>query len=89
MCRQRLMVDPTNTMVIINLEVPRNVKQLCMTPVHTRYYTKFIESYAQLTAPMEKLLKKDAMFCWSDECQKSLDMLKEKMVIMPILGFPK
>ena len=56
--------------------------------MHTKYYRKFIKGYAQITVPMEKLLKKDATFCWNDECQKSLDVLKEKMVIMPILVFP-
>jgi hypothetical protein len=37
---------------------------------------------------MEKLLKKDIKFQWNDECQQSLDILKEKMVTMPILVFP-
>jgi len=37
---------------------------------------------------MEKLLKKDATFCWDEECQRSLDVLKENMVIAPILVFP-
>jgi len=36
---------------------------------------------------MEKLLKKDATFCWDDECQENLDILKEKMVIASILVF--
>jgi len=36
---------------------------------------------------MEKLLKKDVTFYWNEECQKSLDVLKEKMVIAPILVF--
>lgn len=36
---------------------------------------------------MEKLLKKDATFCWDEECQRSLDVLKEKMVTAPILVF--
>lgn len=34
---------------------------------------------------MEKLLKKDVKFYWNEECQKSLDVLKEKMVIAPII----
>ena len=38
--------------------------------------------------PMEKLLKHDAKYEWTKECQKSLDILKEKMVTMPILVFP-
>jgi hypothetical protein len=37
--------------------------------------------------PMEKLLK-DTKYQWNDECQKSLDILKEKMVTTPILMFP-
>lgn len=38
---------------------------------------------------MEKLLEKDATFYWDDDFQKSLDVLKEKMVIASILVFPK
>ena len=37
--------------------------------------------------PMEKLLKKDTTFCWNEECQRSLDVLKEKMVTTAILVF--
>eukprot|EP00253_Pinus_taeda_P007395 PITA_07395 len=87
-CRQGLMVDPTKIRVIINLEVPRSVKQLRTTLGHTRYYRKFVKSYAQIIVPMEKLLKKDATFCWNEECQQSLDVLKENMVITPIIVFP-
>lgn len=53
------------------------------------YYQNFIKSYAQITAPMEHLLKKDAMYCWNEECNKRLEMLKEKMASAPILVFPK
>ena len=38
-----------------------------------------------ITTPMEKLLKNDAKFEWSHECQGSLDTLKKKMVTTPIL----
>ena len=55
---------------------------------HTRYYKKFIKIYVQITVPMEKLLKKYVTFLWNEECQKSLDTLKEKMIIVPILVFP-
>ena len=37
---------------------------------------------------MEKLLKCDAKYEWNKECQKMLDILKEKMVTVPILVFP-
>jgi len=48
---------------------------------------KFIKVYAQITMLMEKLLKKDAMFCSDEDCQSSLDVLKETMVTVPILVF--
>ena len=37
---------------------------------------------------MEKLLKRDVKFKWTQECEQSLDILKEKMVTAPILVFP-
>jgi len=37
---------------------------------------------------MEKLLKKDATLCWDEDFQRSLDVLKEKMVTTSILVFP-
>lgn len=87
-CMQGLMVEPTKIVVILNLEVPRSVKQLRTTLGHMGYYRKIIKSYAQITVHMEKLLKKDDMFCWNDECMKILDILKENMVTAPILVFP-
>jgi hypothetical protein len=42
----------------------------------------------QITAPMEKLLRKHTKFQWNDDYQHGLDTLKEKMVTAPILVFP-
>lgn len=75
--------------VILNIEALWSVKHLCTTLGHTGYYRKFIKSYAQIIAPMEQLLKKDATYCWNDDCKKILDVLKENMASAPILVFPK
>lgn len=80
-------VDLEKIIVIINLDQPNNVKKLCATIGHTRYYQKFIKSYAQIIVSLEKLLKKDTTFCCNDECQQSLDVLKEKMITTTILVF--
>lgn len=55
---------------------------------HTGYYKRFIKGYAQITLLLEKFLKKDTKFLWTEDCQCSVDVLKEKMVTMPILVFP-
>ena len=88
MCRQGLMVDPTKLVIIVNLPPPASVKQLRTTLGHTRYYRKFIKGYAHITTPMENLLKHDVKYEWNGEWQKILDILKEKMVMSPILVFP-
>ena len=86
-CRQGMMVDPAMIAIIMNLPPPTSVKQLHTTLVHTGYDRKFIKGYAQVTVPMEKLLKHVVKYEWTEECQKSLDILKEKMVTTPILVF--
>jgi hypothetical protein len=60
------MVDPANIVVIVNLPPPKSVCQLRKTLGHTRYYRKFIKGYVNITAPMEKLLKKYIRFQWND-----------------------
>lgn len=37
-CKQGLMLDPTKIVVILNLQAPHSVKQLCATLGHTGYY---------------------------------------------------
>jgi hypothetical protein len=81
-------VDLAKIIVIVNLPVPKTIHQLRATLGHTGYYRKFIKGYAHITTPMEKLLRKDTKYQWNDECQHSLDTLKEKMVSAPILVFP-
>jgi hypothetical protein len=85
--KQGLLVDPTKIAFIVNLPPPNSVHHLRETLGHIGYYKKFIKGYAQITAPMEKLLK-DTKFQWNEDCQQGLDTLKEKMVETPILVFP-
>jgi hypothetical protein len=81
LCNQGLLVDPTNIAVILDLQTPTSVRQL-------REAMDFIRGYAQITSPMEKLLKKEAKFQWNEDCRKGLDTLKKKLVSAPILIFP-
>ena len=82
------MVYPTKIAIIVNLPPPNSVKQLRTRLGHTSYYRKFIKGYTKIIVPKEKLLKHDVKFKWTEECQQSLDTLKEKMVTAPILVFP-
>jgi hypothetical protein len=86
-CKQGFLVDPANISFIVNLPLPKSMRQLKETLGHTCYYRKFIKGYVQITALMEKRLKKDIRFKWNEDCQQGLDTLKENMVTKPIIVF--
>jgi hypothetical protein len=86
-CKQGLLVDPSKIFIIVDLPPPTSVRHMHITLGHTGYYMKFIKGYAQITSPMEKLLKKYSKFQWTEECQQSFDTLKQKIVTVPILVF--
>ena len=85
--KQGLLVDPAKIALILSLPPPINLKQLKATLGHTGYYHKFIYGYAATIAPMERLLRKDVVFVWIQECQVSFKMLQAKMDSTPILFF--
>ena len=60
-------MDPAKIVVIVNLEVPKNIKQLRSIFLHNGYYRNFIQGYALIIVAMEQLLKKDATFCWDEK----------------------
>ena len=74
-------------MVIVNLVVPTPIKKSCITLGHIGYYHRFMHIYAQIGTQLEKLLKRDRLFVWIEECQIYFDELKEKLVIIPIIAF--
>ena len=67
-CHGGILVDPGKIVIMLDLAPPITVKQLRATLGHTRYYRKFIKGYAEVTTPMEKLLKKDTKFQWKTDC---------------------
>jgi hypothetical protein len=68
-CKQGLLVDPPKISIIVDLPPPTLVRHLRTVLRHTGYYRKFIKGYAQIAVPMQKLLKKDHLFQWIEECQ--------------------
>ena len=86
-CKDGLLVNPTKIALILSFPPSTNVKILRETLGNTRYYHKFIKGYDVTTFPMEKLLKKDAAYEWTQECQGSFDTLKAKMVLHPYWFF--
>jgi len=55
----------------------------------TNYYKKFIDNYSKFLKDLEKLCGyNQKKLVLTDECEKSFQNLKEKLINSPILAFP-
>ncbi|GJY71154.1 putative mitochondrial protein [Tanacetum coccineum] len=79
--------DETKIKAMKQWPVPSNLKKLRGFLGLTCYYRRFIRSYASISQPLTKLMKKNA-FVWSEEAQSSFLNLKEVMISAPLLKLP-
>ncbi|GFV07544.1 transposon Tf2-11 polyprotein [Trichonephila clavipes] len=77
--------DNQNIETIKKLQPPKNVKQLQSFLGSANVYNKFIDSYAKIREPLNKLLKKDKQWEWTAECQTAFELLKNKLITKPVL----
>jgi hypothetical protein len=61
-CQEGVLVDPAKVVAIVNMLPPTSVKQFFSTLGHIRYYFRFIRRDANITTPMENLLKNYEVF---------------------------
>ena len=80
--------NPSKTDVIETYPSPSDKTQLRRFLGMANYYKRFIQSYSQLTSPLNKLLKNDTSWEWTDDCSKSFQAIKHKLVNAPILAYP-
>ncbi|GFT41993.1 transposon Tf2-8 polyprotein [Trichonephila clavipes] len=75
-------ITPDNQSIetIKKLQPPKNVKQLQSFLGSVNVYNKFIDSYAKIREPLNKLLKKDKQWEWTAECQTAFELLKNKLI---------
>lgn len=85
---QGLQVDPNKIALIKKVPPPQKVRDVRSFLGLAGYYRRFIKDFSKLTSPLFGLLAKDVEFNWTDDCQKALNELKNKLVSAPILRGP-
>ncbi len=80
--------DPNKLAAFQQIPAPINMKTLKSFVSLASYYRRFLRSFAQIAQPLYKLQQKEVRWCWTRECQKAYETLKEKLVSPPILAFP-
>lgn len=81
-------VDRAKVDFIAKLPPPINVKGIRNFLGHAGFYRRFINDFSKVSQPLCKLLAKDALFKFDDDCMKAFGLLKEKLTTTPIIMAP-
>ncbi|KAD4385776.1 hypothetical protein E3N88_25945 [Mikania micrantha] len=86
--RDGIEVDRAKIETVSKLPPSKNVRAVRSFLGHAGFYRRFIKDFSKITRPMTRLLEKDVVFEFSEECMSSFEFLKEKLVSSPILIAP-
>ncbi|KAG4040183.1 hypothetical protein PC123_g24272 [Phytophthora cactorum] len=78
--------DPEKVRVISEWPTLSNVKELRQFLGLATYLCKYVENYAGKIRPLSQLLKKEAEWKWTAECQQAFDAIKQSLTEAPILA---
>jgi hypothetical protein len=80
--------DPEKTTAIVDRAPPSNVRELRSFLGLSGYYRRFIKDYAKICVSFYGMLKKEAPFNWTEECQAAFVELKKRLTEQPVLALP-
>ena len=80
----KISMDSIKLKGIQDWPAPTTVKEVQSFLGFGNFYRKFINKFSELAAPLNGLLKKDKIFDWTTECQKSFDTLKQQFTAEPV-----
>ncbi|GKC10926.1 reverse transcriptase domain-containing protein [Tanacetum coccineum] len=83
-----LEVDKAKVDVVTKLPTPTNVKADRSFLGHAGFYRRYIKDFSKISRLITKLLQKDAVFDFNEECIKAFETLKEKLTNAPIMVSP-
>lgn len=78
-------MDPKKIAAITEWPTPQNVKEVESFIGFSNFYRRFIPNFSGIARPLHELTKKDVVFDWTPERQKSFDTLKTLFTTAPIL----
>ena len=81
-------VDPGKVEVVLKWEKPTNMIEIRSFLGLAGYYRRFIEGFSIIASPLTKLTCKEVRFIWSQECDKSFQELKRRLILAPVLALP-
>lgn len=83
-----IMPDPSKFDSIKNYTTPHDPDAVRRFVAMANYYRKFIPNFAVISKPLNYLTKKNIIFTWTDECQKSFQKIKNILHSPNVLAYP-
>lgn len=80
--------DPAKTDVIRKWPIPSCKRELLQFLGLANYYRRFVNGFATICKPLQRLTEKNFPFSWSPSCQHAFDELRNRLVTAPILVYP-
>jgi transposase InsO family protein len=94
LCSEGLRPDPGKVSAILNYKTPTKIKEVRQFLGMANFYSRFIENFSKIVAPISDLLKgikngqKVTKFLWPREAEEAFNTIKSKMISAPILANP-
>ena len=86
--QEGIKTDPAKISAVSNYPAPTSKTEVQAFMGLAGYYRHFIPNCSKIAEPINRTLKKDVPFKWTDEAQNAFDALKEKLCSAPILARP-
>nr|CAH66282.1 OSIGBa0116O04.4 [Oryza sativa] len=81
-------VDPGNVESVLSWKQPKTVSEIRSFLGLAGYYRRFIENFSKIARPMTRLLQKEVKYKWTEDCERSFQELKKRLVTAPVLILP-
>lgn len=80
--------DPSKIRALTEMPIPRNQQGIRKFLGFSNYYRRFVKDYAEISAPLTLLLKKDVKYHWEKEQEEAFNILKTSISEDSLLFHP-
>ena len=80
--------NPDKVQAIRSMPPPTTVKEVRSFIGMISFYRRFVPDFSEIAEPLIALTRKFARFNWTESCQRSFELLKEKLSYAPLLVYP-
>jgi len=82
-------VDPKKTDAVKSWPRPLSPSDIRSFLGLAGYYRRFVEGFSSIASPLTALTQKKSKFEWSESCERSFQLLKDKPTSAPVLTLPE